>query len=286
MSKSNSSQKYAKLVPPFADTDHWLRVQVAQHTSRVSLASLARALNLPTARLLTTYLPILIAEGSTLQTNRNITNGYVFLRHLPELLAELSLGWTREQMQHALACFDLDALHDHNGGKNLRGGKAKKPRVISLLEEKEEPEEAGNADDNEDDDLYVNLSVQSPPAAAAPLGANDWQAAFQAEMRAWQGTKAVVAYRASDEYKKATVALLREEIMKDDTQIRAAVAAKLEEELYADIKDRVNKAVRAQYAAHPELDVRLQQQEARRALISAGSAGGASVPPRKEASPK
>jgi hypothetical protein len=108
-------------------------------------------------------------------------------------------------------------------------------------------------------------------------------------MREWQGTKAVIAYRASDEYKKATVALLREEIMKDEAQIRAAVAAKLEEELYAEIKDRVNKAVRAQYAAHPELDVRLQQQEARRALISGASAalsGGASVPPRKEASPK
>lgn len=60
--------------------------------------------------------------------------------------------------------------------------------------------------------------------------------------------------------------MLHEDVMRDEPKIRASVMALLERDLYPGIKKRVMEETRIQYEQNPQLELRLQQQQAFRAL--------------------
>lgn len=303
-----SNRKFARLGAPFPVTAYWPRIECSAHNSRVPLMHLSRALNVSVDRVQSAYKPILTALGMTMPTNQVAPDGYVYVADLRALFLALKLGWTAEEVDRAVAYFDLDNLSPVNGG--LQGRRSRytpsvKKRthtaaVLDLVDE-DDHDDDDDDDNNEQDERIVKYkraslpeepvaagaeSPMSPAASAiwtdnslqveADAAPKSWQEAFQIEMRNLQGPRAIFAYRTTKAYKKAVDEALRQDILKDDLDaIRAEIKSNLEERLYPDIKKRVTQEMRDMYASNPQWELRLQQQEARRALA-------VSPPPRKE----
>lgn len=290
MANPTVNRRFVELGWPFVNVDHWVRIETSKNDARFGLKHLAHAVNLPVDRVLQAYRPILADLGESLQSNSAMPDGYVHVSHLRALLYALPLGWSREDLDQAVAYFDRKNWKNQNKGlKATRWSYTYKAPGTSASEDVPVPKKRPL-------ELVVDVEVAPPDQGpqAEPLSVkiipyaqgaaalqqqqqpNDWQTAYCEEMRRYMGPEAVFAYRTTSQYKRACDAQLRAEVMKDEDGIRAEINQELEAELYADIKARVAQEMQALYEANPQWELRLEQQEARRAMENPGG------PPRKD----